>query len=113
MKKLLAALGCYGLMVASAQADGITCRQLQVMKDDIYKSPEVPQSGISWMLIPILRAQRDHCGLSQSAISRELDASLALESRKPRGGRAAPAPRPPVFCDTTPKANGGSYTDCF
>ena len=26
---------------------------------------------------------------------------------------AAPGPRPPVLCDTTPKASGGSYTDCF
>jgi hypothetical protein len=33
---------------------------------------------------------------------------------KPKGDTSKPAPtRRPVFCDTTPKAFGGSTTDCF
>jgi hypothetical protein len=44
-----------------------------------------------------------------------LEASAAQSERKDQAVRVrrAPAPPRPVFCDTTPKAYGGSTTDCF
>jgi hypothetical protein len=40
--------------------------------------------------------------------AKDLDTLLKTKKRS-----RAPAPRQPVFCDTTPKADGGSTTDCF
>lgn len=117
MKKILMvsaalAVGCYGLMVGSAEAgsrwSAESCRNLQEMKADTYAGGP---DGLDWKLIPILRFQRDKCGVNVDA---EFQRAMA-KAAAPRARRSAPTaePRRPVHCDTTPKAYGGSYTDCF
>lgn len=133
MKKLvvgLTVLGCYGLMVGAASAgerwSEETCKHLQEMKASTYARGITGAQKRFWSVAAILIAQRDNCGVSTQA---ELDAALAavrheqvaMRPTMPMGleediqpvRRSAPAPRAPVLCDTTPKAYGGSTTDCF
>ncbi|WP_454627815.1 hypothetical protein [Bradyrhizobium cenepequi] len=59
---------------------------------------------------PLLVLERDRCGVDVSRKEAEDNAvAEAFDKSVPEGQR----PRAPVLCDTTPKAYGGSYTDCF
>lgn len=108
MKQLVVVLGCYGLLVGSADAanrwPADVCKDLararQVM--EVGKQSAV---GRAERRFGILLLQEAHCGVSVQA---DLDADQRVIS-----GKAQDAPRRPMLCDTTPKANGGSYTDCF
>jgi hypothetical protein len=110
MKKLVMVLGCYGLLVGSASAgerwSAESCRHLKEMKADTYGGNENP-SRLAWQLLPILRFERDKCGVDISGEFAALRAGVDHKGGPPATGRR------PVLCDTTPKAYGGSYTDCF
>lgn len=115
MARLAVVLGFYGAMVCSASAadhwSAESCKHLQAMKADTYAAGQTADVT-AWMLLPILRYQKFKCGVDVEA---ELKAGqTAIASPAPEKPVAPPrAPRPPVLCDTTPKAYGGSYTDCF
>lgn len=59
----------------------------------------------------VLLMQEAHCGIDTKAAQAADDRVFRSQSTR----RIAPAisARPPVLCDTTPKAYGGSTTDCF
>ena len=113
MKRWTLALGCYGFMVCAAQAgerwSAETCKHLQEMKAETYAAG-LARDQTSWMLTPILKFQRDKCGVDTKA---EFEAGQrALTAPAPRAEKPAAARRP-TLCDITPKAYGGSTTDCF
>jgi hypothetical protein len=130
VKKWALVLGCHGLMAGSAQAGErwpvAPCRDTQqglAELEQLYaKSPgaidkleiaTVLASGRQGLLILL----RDHCPVDVSAkIAQDLaafNASAARGEGQAIRARRGPAPRHPVLCDTTPRAYGGSTTDCF
>jgi hypothetical protein len=131
MKKLLLVLGCYGLVVSSVAADerwsAETCRHLQEMKVEI-KAQDVDEQFKSIQLFAVLLRQAKHCDPSvvgeiertvkilkaadEANLKALKDASSPALQRQPQR-QSQPQPRQPMFCDTTPKAYGGSTTDCF
>jgi hypothetical protein len=115
MKRWIVVLGCYGLMVGSAQAGdrlptdrwsasvcGGVAKMRVFIETNITNPAELARTRFALLLL-----QDDHCGVSTRALR---DADLAILDRAPRATRPV---RPPVLCDTTPKAYGGSTTDCF
>jgi hypothetical protein len=107
MKKLVVVLGFVGLMVRAAQAGdrwpAAVCSEIArvrtVIEVDITSPARRAQGRLALLIL-----QEMHCGIDTRPLQA---ADIALLDR----GRTAP--RAPVLCDTTPKANGGSYTDCF
>lgn len=114
MKKILTVLGCCGFVVCPAVAgsrwSAETCKHLQEMRSVVLSPPAKYDSFAATQLVPILMHLKNNCGIGTEA---EFDANtdLALSVDK-RVVRSAPR-RQPLLCDTTPKANGGSTTDCF
>jgi hypothetical protein len=117
--------GCYGFVVGSAHAVerwSESCQHLEEMKVGVgAMSVSVHYKAI--YSIPILINQHVNCGVENkkeydaaAAVAfsmvpvpaKDLDTLLNTKKRSP-----APAPRQPIFCDTTSKADGGSTTDCF
>jgi hypothetical protein len=68
-------------------------------------------------LLPILSFQIVKCNVPAEAELKAARAQVAAgneeEVAPTRRRTSGPEPRQPMFCDTTPKAYGGSYTDCF
>jgi hypothetical protein len=107
--KLWMVVGCYGLMVGAAHAErwsAESCKHLQEMKADVYAG-KLPEDVKSSMLAPILKYQSWKCGVDTKE-----EFSAGQSALTPRAEKPA-APRRPMLCDTTPKAYGGSTTDCF
>jgi hypothetical protein len=114
MNKILVVIACYVFVVGPAQAgdrrSAESCKHLQEMK--------VTAKGVSraearfWALLPILTAQQNRCGVDVSAEFAAAKAAGGAEIDVETRGRSR-AGRAPVLCDTTPKAYGGSTTDCF
>ncbi len=106
MKRWALVLGCYGLMVGSAEAGrwpADVCKELARVRG-ILESSGTPVAKAN-QRFAVLLLQGDHCGVA-------VDADLAADQNTV-GRRSAPAQRQPLHCDTTPKAYGGSYLDCF
>ena len=122
MKQWVMVLGFVGLMVGAAQASARwsaeTCAHLQEVKANATTTVE-KATDRRWALLAILTALKVKCGIDtrpdwdavESAAKKENDAEIAAMRQRPRA--AAPAPRQPMHCDTTPRVFGGSTTDCF
>lgn len=122
MKKILMVLGCYGFVVSSAEAGDRwppgPCADLAQRRALIEKAgllgTDKPMARVGLLLL-----QRDHCGVSVKAelaadrAQLQAEVTNAENALKRQPARPAPEPRRPLLCDTTPKAYGGSYTDCF
>ena len=104
------ALACYGLVVGPAEAanrwPANVCKDLAYARK-VLEGGSGSSAYKANLRFGVLVLQESHCGVSVQA---ELDADARAISGKSTG---AAAPRQPLLCDTTPKAYGGSYTDCF
>jgi hypothetical protein len=113
--KWVLVLGCYGLMLGAAPAgerwSAESCKHLQEMKAETYALNLESAKSRFWALRAVLNAQAVGCGIDTMPEFNAAKAAALAETSDRRRARAAP-PRP-VLCDTTPKAYGGSTTDCF
>lgn len=112
MKKLVMVLGFCGAMVSSAGAGERwptnVCKDIATLRTILEKNFADDRATARFGLLLL---QRDRCGVDVAA-ALEVDKTL-LPAARPMKKPADPAPRQPMLCDTTPKAYGGSYTDCF
>jgi len=136
MKKLvvgLTVLGCYGLMVGAASAGerwpGNVCKDVQEELVALERMHAKAFASIDKVAAAThlgnaratsLYQLQYHCGGTGGAAAKlAYDNAMAAAEEVQTGKaaaqhpRSAPAPRAPVLCDTTPKAYGGSTTDCF
>lgn len=130
MKKWIMVLGCYGLMVGAAQAAArwpegpcqdvrqAVARHEKIHAEFFASVPKMESAAdLAGTRQELLLLLRDHCAANvqplldrdQAAVNALRDTAVAKHTNR---GPAADPPRP-VFCDTTPKAYGGSTTDCF
>lgn len=122
MKQLLLVLGCYGFVVSPAAAGerwpANVCNEL-LRAQHILETGDQSAETRADKRFGLLLLRGAHCGV---AVDAELAADRAVvvapggrgDARtQPAAPKSAPQPRQPMFCDTTPKAYGGSYTDCF
>jgi hypothetical protein len=136
MKKLLLVLGCYGFVVAPAAAgdrwSAETCGRLVEMRDQLRSIKGGDPRLSATMQLPIVSRLYSNCAVgsvkeyevlearskalvksARAAAILRSEPSVPDEVEEPRASVPSPQPRQPMFCDTTPKAYGGSYTDCF
>lgn len=110
MVRFVLVLACYGFAVGSAEAANRwppeVCKDLMRARQ-IMEAGKQSAEGRAERRFSILLLQEAHCGVS---IQADLDADDRVISGKKTSGEA---PHRPMLCDTTPKAYGGSYTDCF
>ena len=139
VKRLLLALACCGFAFDQASAgerwpDNV-CKDILRLQHILETgNPSAESRADKRFGILLLRGA--HCG---AAVKAEMDddtkevaaaagrAAASVEDRKlidllqrqvahykkRLGEQSSPAPRQPLLCDTTPKASGGSSTDCF
>lgn len=111
MKKWVMVLAFCGVMVSSAGAGerwpANVCKDIGSLRAIIEKHYAAVDRGTA--RFATLMLQREHCGVD---ITAALGADRAPIPAR-REARPAAEPRQPLLCDTTPKANGGSYIDCF
>jgi hypothetical protein len=121
MKRILLVLGCYGFVVGSAEAaqwSAETCGHLEEMRAEVA-AMDVSAYYKAVYSIPILINQHVKCGVENrkqfDAANAMINTMLPMPADTVAAAvkkRREPARRP-LLCDTTPKANGGSTTDCF
>jgi hypothetical protein len=109
-------LGCFGFVVGPAGAGerwpAKYCAELGKLRA-ILETGDTPVAR-AHERFGVLLLQQTHCGMDVQAIIDADNAELSrAEAPREKSVRTAPRPRQPMLCDTTPKAYGGSYIDCF
>jgi hypothetical protein len=99
-------------MVCSAQAGerwpANVCKDIQGLRT-IIESHDQTASDRADMRFAVLLMQEVHCSVDVRA-ARAADRAALSQDTAPK---SSPKRRSPILCDTTPKAYGGSTTDCF